>query len=113
MGFEVLIHGRMTWVNIEKPAPQDMEAFAQAIDDELCRRSADYAVKRRGDIGLARVEVIRVPAGTFHKWMKQQGRLGGQHKVPRCTNDRYHIEAVLCLAGLQSASRPVESGSND
>ena len=31
MGVEVLTHGRMTWVNIEKPTPQDMEHLAAAV----------------------------------------------------------------------------------
>ncbi|MBM3419439.1 MAG: GH3 auxin-responsive promoter family protein, partial [Bacteroidetes bacterium] len=36
-----------------------------------------------------------LPKGQFNKWLKQKNKLGGQHKVPRLSNDRKIIEEVL------------------
>jgi len=41
--------------------------------------------------------VVAVSLGTFHKWMKKRGKLGGQHKVPRLSNNRDYIEDLLSL----------------
>ena len=35
--------------------------------------------------------------GTFYLWMKQKGKLGGQHKVPRLSNDRKYVNDILAL----------------
>jgi hypothetical protein len=37
------------------------------------------------------------PTGTFYRWMQQRGKLGGQHKVPRLSNDRKYVEEILSL----------------
>ncbi|MNR68958.1 GH3 auxin-responsive promoter [compost metagenome] len=37
------------------------------------------------------------PEGTFYNWMKNKGKLGGQHKVPRLANDRKYLEELLGL----------------
>jgi hypothetical protein len=40
--------------------------------------------------------IIRVmPKNTFYSWLKSKGKLGGQHKVPRLSNDRKYIEEIL------------------
>jgi hypothetical protein len=35
-----------------------------------------------------------VPADTFDNWLNSKGKLGGQHKVPRLSNDRKFIEEI-------------------
>ncbi|MDY6913879.1 MAG: GH3 auxin-responsive promoter family protein [Planctomycetota bacterium] len=72
-----------------------LEAFADAVDAHLQRLNHDYSVKRRGDLGMTRVQTTPVPAGTFYKWMKRNGKLGGQHKVPVCANDRRYVDDLL------------------
>lgn len=81
-------------VEFEKRPEQGLDAFAEAVDDELVRFNHDYSVKRGGDLGMTRVEVTDVPRGTFHAWMKAHGKLGGQHKVPVCSNDRERIDEL-------------------
>jgi len=39
--------------------------------------------------------VRKLPAGTFYKWMKKRGKLGGQNKVPRLSNDRQYVDEIL------------------
>ncbi|MBN1490528.1 MAG: GH3 auxin-responsive promoter family protein [Phycisphaerae bacterium] len=83
--------------------PADVEAFRRAIDATLCACSQDYAIKRRGNVAMGCVEITLVPKGTFYAWMKQRNMLGGQHKVPRCANDRAHVDALRKVAGLDVA----------
>ncbi len=83
-------------VEFDGPPPRDgvLDRFAEALDRKLVELNHDYEVKRRGDLGMTRVEVSPVPAGTFYDWMKQRGKLGGQHKVPVCANDRKYLEEL-------------------
>lgn len=82
-----------------KDRPADMETFAEALDVQLQAGCVDYAVKRKGDMGMTRAEVTPVPEGTFYRWMKQRGKLGGQNKVPVCSNDRDFIEGIHAIVG--------------
>lgn len=66
---------------------QAEQRFACSIDAKLKELNDDYAVHRTKDFGLKAPRVIAVRAGTFARWMKQRGRLGGQNKVPRIVND--------------------------
>lgn len=94
-------------------APPDLDAFARAIDERIAERSTDYAIKRRGDLAMTRVEVTPVAAGTFYAWMKSRGMLGGQHKVPRCANHREFVDALRGLAGLPDGSSPPAADANE
>jgi hypothetical protein len=79
--------------------PADLGQFARAIDQSLLDVNVDYSVKRKGDLGMTCVEVTDVPKGTFYEWMKQRGKLGGQHKIPVCANDRRYVDELLALVG--------------
>lgn len=59
--------------------------------------NSDYEAKRLRDIAL-RLPVVRsLPSGTFNAWLRARGRLAGQHKVLRLSNDRKYIEENLSL----------------
>ena len=64
----------------------DLSHFARTLDAELCRLNEDYAAHRQGDLTMLLPEIVPVPSGGFAAWMKAQGKLGGQHKVPRMDN---------------------------
>jgi len=87
--------GAHEWVVEFQHPPPDINAFTEALDQELRRLNSDYDAKRRGDMVLARPVVHAVALGTFHAWMKGRGKLGGQNKVPRLSNDRQYLDAVL------------------
>ena len=70
-------------------------AFASQLDEALRRINSDYDAKRYHDITLQHLEVIAAPSGTFDAWLKAHGQLGGQHKVPRLSNERKIIEDIL------------------
>jgi len=82
-------------VEFNSPPRGGIEAFAVAIDAELKRINNDYSVKRAGDLGMTPPEITAVPQGTFYRWMKARGKLGGQHKVPLCANDRGYADDLL------------------
>jgi hypothetical protein len=75
-------------------------AFRDAFDAALKARNVDYTTKRTSDLGMGPPTITPVPAGTFHRWLESKGKLGGQHKCPRCANHREILEAVLSVAEI-------------
>lgn len=90
-------NGAHEWlIEFERP-PADLEAFTSVLDKKLQQLNSDYEAKRHKSIAL-RPPVIRpVPARTFNKWLKSKNKLGGQHKVPRLSNDRKYVEEITAL----------------
>lgn len=92
--------GRHEWLIEFETPPTDLEAFARLLDSELQKLNSDYEAKRYQDMTLRPLYVSVAPAGLFHRWLDSQGKLGGQHKVPRLSNSRRHLEALLEFGGL-------------
>jgi hypothetical protein len=65
-----------------------INAFAAALDRRLEELNDDYRAHRAKDFGLAPPRIQAVPPGSFARWMRARGRLGGQNKVPRIISDR-------------------------
>ena len=87
--------GGHEWIIEFNTPPADLDAFVRVMDGTMRSINSDYDAKRRGDMALRPPVVHAVPAGTFYAWMKQRGKLGGQHKVPRLCNDRQLLESLL------------------
>jgi len=87
--------GMHEWVLEFHTAPKDIEAFTKSLDEALKSENADYAERRVNDVVLKKPIVHIVPEKTFYNWMKSRGRLGGQFKIPRISNSREHVEAIL------------------
>ena len=92
-------HGkcRHQWLIEFNVPPKDMEQFATLLDQRLQTLNSDYEAKRYKDITLQPLEIITARQGLFNDWLKKNGKLGGQHKVPRLSNERTHIEQLLLL----------------
>lgn len=89
---------RHLWmVEFDGPVP-DLEGFAQLVDGRLQDNNGDYSAHRGSQSGLLRPAVIALRAGAFDSWMKQRGKLGGQHKVPRVLNDAGHVASLQALS---------------
>ncbi len=88
---------RHQWLIEFSKSPADIELFAETLDKALQEINSDYEAKRFKDITLQRLELIEARPGLFHDWLKRKGKLGGQHKVPRLSNNRQHIEEMLKL----------------
>lgn len=73
--------------------PQDPERFAQDLDEQLTRLNVYYDDLIRGNI-LQRLKLTSLRRGAFVEYMKTQGKLGGQNKVPRLANDRRLADAL-------------------
>jgi len=87
--------GSHEWV-IETDSPDsNQQLFAERLDSELKNQNSDYAAKRAGDMALHLPKVHLVNKGTFYQWMKLKGKLGGQNKVPRLSNNREYIDDIL------------------
>lgn len=87
--------GGHEWIVEFDALPGDVDRFVDVLDATLRELNSDYDAKRRGDMALRRPVLHCVPSGTFHAWMKQRGKLGGQHKVPRLHNDRTFLDALV------------------
>jgi len=75
--------------------PNDHEKFVNELDENLKMVNSDYEAKRSYNLSLGRPLVKILPKGTFNEWMKSIGKLGGQNKVPRLSNNRNYIERLL------------------
>jgi hypothetical protein len=88
-------NGGHEWLIEFASEPEDLHGFTLELDRALRTLNSDYDAKRTLDFNL-RLPTIRImKEGTFFEWMKLRGKLGGQHKVPRLSNDRKHIESIL------------------
>jgi hypothetical protein len=88
-------NGCHEWVIEFSHEPNNQQRFNQILDETLRHINSDYDAKRYNDMVLKRPRIHVVPAGTFYAWMKQRGKLGGQHKVPRLANSREYVDDIL------------------
>ncbi len=88
-------NGAHEWlIEFDEP-PESLSQFVYELDTALKNINSDYEAKRHKDIALRRPEVRAIPKGTFIAWLAGKGKLGGQHKVPRLSNDRALLEEIL------------------
>ena len=85
-------------------SPNDITKFIRVLDDVLKEVNSDYEAKRQNNLNLKMPVVHFLEKGTFDKWLKTKGKLGGQHKVPRLCNDRKIIEEVIELIKIDILS---------
>lgn len=95
--FQGRSRGGHEWVIEFAQQPDDLKKFAYILDTTLREINSDYDAKRQQDLALVAPLIHVAPVGTFLKWLEQKGKLGGQHKVPRLSNSREHLEEILQL----------------
>lgn len=83
------------WIMEFEKEPEDFATFCDLFDKALQETNSDYEAKRYKDFVLKKPQIIKAPQGTFYKWLKSKGKLGGQHKVPRLSNNREFIDEIL------------------
>ncbi len=88
---------RHQWLIEFAVEPKDLNEFAILLDKALQKINSDYEAKRYKDITLQPLEIIPARKGVFNDWLKAKGKLGGQHKIPRLSNQRNTIEEILAL----------------
>ena len=87
--------GAHEWIIEFKTPPKDLNYFGELLDNSLKSLNSDYEAKRYNNITLDKPKIHAAKQGLFYKWMKRNNKLGGQHKVPRLSNSRQFLEALL------------------
>ncbi|GAA4320321.1 GH3 auxin-responsive promoter family protein [Compostibacter hankyongensis] len=82
------------WFVEFEEAPQDLSSFSLQVDRQLRKRNIYYDDLLRGNI-LAPLKLRVVRKNGFIDYMKSVGKLGGQNKVPRLSNDRLIAEELM------------------
>ena len=90
-------NGAHEWLIEFEKEPSSIEAFTYELDKTLREINSDYDAKRYKDIALRLPVVQMVKQGTFNEWLRSKGKLGGQHKVPRLSNNRAYVEEIIAL----------------
>ena len=90
-------NGAHEWLIEFEKEPDDFNNFIFELDNCLKNINSDYEAKRHKSIALRLPIVHKLTKGTFTQWLRSKGRLGGQHKVPRLSNERNMLEEILSL----------------
>lgn len=88
-------NGAHEWLIEFDKAPDDINKFTFELDNALQAINSDYEAKRHKNIALRMPVIHAIKKGTFTEWLRSKGKLGGQHKVPRLSNERTLLEEIL------------------
>ncbi|MAU17341.1 MAG: hypothetical protein CMH46_17580 [Muricauda sp.] len=91
--------GAHEWIIEFRKPPEDMAYFTEVLDNALKSLNSDYEAKRYNNITLKMPKVHIARKNLFHDWLKSKNKLGGQHKIPRLSNERDCIEELLRMNG--------------
>lgn len=89
--------GAHEWIIEFKENPKDMELFHTVLDNTLKELNSDYEAKRTNNMTLNPPVLNVAREKLFYDWLKQNGKLGGQNKIPRLSNDRTYLEELKKL----------------
>lgn len=90
-------NGAHEWLIEFEREPLSLAAFAAELDGTLQSINSDYEAKRHKGIALGMPVIHSVRKGLFNEWLRRKGKLGGQHKIPRLSNERNFLEEILFL----------------
>lgn len=93
--FSETSNGAHEWLIEFETAPVNLDVFTKELDSALKSVNSDYEAKRYKDIALGLPKVHALPKGSFTNWLRSKNKMGGQHKVPRLSNDRVILEEIL------------------
>ena len=89
--------GKHEWLIEFKSRAINLSYFSELLDNALKSLNSDYEAKRYNNTTLEMPKIIMARNGLFNDWLKNKGKLGGQHKIPRLSNSRNFIESLLKL----------------
>ncbi len=87
-------NGAHEWLIEFEKEPINLIQFTIELDKALKETNSDYEAKRHKDIALRLPVVKMLPKGSFNRWLRSKGKMGGQHKIPRLCNERKFIEEI-------------------
>ncbi|PDS24824.1 GH3 auxin-responsive promoter family protein [Flavobacterium branchiophilum] len=89
--------GAHEWIIEFDVLPNNMLQFEEILDQNLQAINSDYEAKRYNNMTLNPLKIHVARPNLFYDWLKQKNKLGGQHKIPRLSNSRTYLEALLSL----------------
>ncbi len=89
--------GAHEWIVEFKVHPQDPEHFRSTLDEALQALNSDYEAKRYNNMTLNPLVLNVARKDLFYDWLKAQDKLGGQHKIPRLSNERDYLEQLKAM----------------
>lgn len=87
--------GAHEWMIEFKTLPENINTFSEILDKNLQNLNSDYEAKRHNNMTLNPLVLNVARASLFYDWLKENDKLGGQHKIPRLSNDRNYMEQLL------------------
>ena len=91
--------GAHEWMIEFKTPPKDQDYFNELFDNALKSLNSDYEAKRYNNMTLNKPRIHVARPKLFYDWLKENDKLGGQHKIPRLSNSRDYLEELLHLNG--------------
>jgi hypothetical protein len=86
--------GAHEWIIEFKKNPSDILFFQKVLDETLQSLNSDYEAKRYNNMTLNPLVIHIARPNLFYDWLKEKGKLGGQHKIPRLSNQRTYLEEL-------------------
>ncbi len=86
--------GAHEWMIEFKKLPHDTLVFQKALDENLQAINSDYEAKRYKNMTLNELTVNVAQPNLFYDWLKDNNKLGGQHKIPRLSNQRDYLDLL-------------------
>jgi len=86
--------GAHEWVIEFRKDPIDIALFNKVLDETLQSLNSDYEAKRYNNMTLNPPVINVARSNLFYDWLKHQDKLGGQHKIPRLSNQRHYVEQL-------------------
>jgi len=87
--------GAHEWMIEFKKLPENMVTFGEVLDKNIQNLNSDYEAKRYNNMTLNPLVLNVARTSLFYDWLKDNDKLGGQHKIPRLSNDRNYMEQLL------------------
>ncbi len=87
--------GAHEWIIEFRKPPKEIDYFTEFLDNALKSLNSDYEAKRYNNITLKMPKVHIARENLFYDWLKSKNKLGGQHKIPRLSNERNYVEELL------------------
>ena len=86
--------GAHEWMIEFKKNPTDIAFFQKVLDETLQSLNSDYEAKRFNNMTLNPLVINIARPNLFYDWLKEKHKLGGQHKIPRLSNERDYLEQL-------------------
>ena len=86
--------GSHEWMVEFKKPPEDFALFEKVLDETLQTVNSDYEAKRYNSMTLNQLKLNVARENLFYDWLAANDKLGGQHKIPRLSNQRDYLEQL-------------------